>query len=108
MESQQQREPTSLPEKEGEFAGLSYRVVGSGPPVILLPLALAPSQWEPLVPRLSKQFCMIILGGEFLGQVLILESRGGCAGYLRVVANLIDEANPKPGESILVSCTPIQ
>ena len=43
----------ALPEQEGEFAGISYRVRGAGPPLVLLPLDLAPSQWEPLIPQLS-------------------------------------------------------
>jgi pimeloyl-ACP methyl ester carboxylesterase len=36
-----------LPAGEGEAAGLSYRMRGAGPPLVLLPLDLAPSQWEP-------------------------------------------------------------
>ena len=34
----------TLAEGEGEVAGISYSVRGSGPPLVLLPLALAPSQ----------------------------------------------------------------
>ena len=33
---------------KGEIAGISYYIRGSGPPLVLLPLFLAPSQWEPL------------------------------------------------------------
>ena len=43
----------ALPEGEGEVAGISYRMQGTGPPLILLPLGLAASQWEPLLPRLK-------------------------------------------------------
>jgi hypothetical protein len=39
----------SLPEGEGEVAGITYRVRGSGPPLVLMPLDLTPSQWEPLI-----------------------------------------------------------
>jgi hypothetical protein len=48
-----------LVEEQGEIAGISYRMRGVGPPLVLLPLFLAPSQWEPLVPRLRQQYCTI-------------------------------------------------
>src|SRR5262249_35712120 len=35
-------------EKEGEISGISSRTQGAGPPLVLLPLFLAPSQWDPL------------------------------------------------------------
>ena len=38
----------SLAEGEGEVAGITYKVQGAGPPLILLPLCLSPSQWTPL------------------------------------------------------------
>ena len=57
-------------------AGISYRIRGAGPPLVLLPMFLAPSQWEPLAPRLSERYCTITLGGAALGAVAILESRG--------------------------------
>ena len=47
---------------EGEVAGLSYRVRGA-PPLVLLPLELAPSQWEPLLTTLSARYGTITLGG---------------------------------------------
>ena len=34
----------ALPEGEGSIGGLSYRIRGAGPPLLLLPLSLAPSQ----------------------------------------------------------------
>src|SRR5215831_15960972 len=58
-----------LPAQEGELAGISYRVQGAGAPLVLLPLGLAAAQWEPLVPRLSAQYCTITLGGAALGSV---------------------------------------
>src|SRR4030095_465772 len=39
----------ALPQGEGEDAGLSYRVEGSGPPLVLVPLGVAPSQSEPRI-----------------------------------------------------------
>src|SRR5207302_713889 len=62
-----------LPEGEGEVAGIAYRIRGAGPPLVLLPLALAPSQWEPLLPILSARYCTIILSGAALGVVALLE-----------------------------------
>jgi len=94
-----------LAEEQGEIAGISYRMRGSGPPLVLLPLFLAPSQWEPLVSRLSQQYCTITLGGVELGAVAILESRGRAAGYLRLVQALTDATRLQPGQTVLdVGC----
>lgn len=94
-----------LAEAQGEIAGISYRVRGAGPPLVLLPLFLAPSQWEPLVPRLSQHYCTITLGGVELGAVANLESRGRAAGYVRMVQALTDAALLQPGETVLdVGC----
>jgi ubiquinone/menaquinone biosynthesis C-methylase UbiE len=94
-----------LREGEGEIAGISYRIRGVGPPLVLLPMFLAPSQWEPLVPRLSERYCTITLGGAALGSVAILESRGRSVGYLRMVSTLLEEAELRSGETVLeVGC----
>jgi ubiquinone/menaquinone biosynthesis C-methylase UbiE len=95
-----------LPQGEGEIAEISYRVLGSGPPLVLLPLALAPSQWVPLLPALSARFSVIVAGGAALGMVAHLEARGR-SGYLRVVQHLLNEADLRPAESLLeVGCGP--
>ena len=95
----------ALPRGEGEVAGISYRIEGSGPPLVLLPLGMAASQWEPLVPRLSERWCTITLGGAYLGMIGSLEARGRTAGYLGVVRRLIEEAELRPGETVLeVGC----
>ena len=94
-----------LAESEGEVAGISYRIRGAGPPLVLLPLFLAPSQWEPLRARLGEKYCTITLGGAALGAVAILESRGRAIGYLQMVRTLIEEARLEPGETVLeVGC----
>lgn len=100
------RQPSLPPTtSEGEIAGISYRIRGAGPPLVLLPLFLAPSQWETLIPRLSEHFCTITLGGIHLGAVAILESRGRAAGYLQMVRTVIDEAELRPGGRVLeVGC----
>jgi ubiquinone/menaquinone biosynthesis C-methylase UbiE len=95
--------PVTLPAVEGEVAEISYTVRGSGPPLVLFPLALAPSQWQPLVALLSERYCTITIGGPALGMVGFLEARGH--GYLRVVRSLVDEAHLRPGETVLeVGC----
>ena len=66
---------------------------------------LSPSQWEPLVPRLSEDFCTITLGGAYLGAVATLENRGRAAGYQTMVRNLLEAAQLSPGEAVLeVGC----
>jgi len=97
--------PVTLPEGAGEIAGISYRIQGAGPPLVLLPLGLAPSQWDSLLPRLRERYCTIVLGGIALGSVASLEARGRSAGYLGIVRSLIEEAQLQPGETVLdVGC----
>ena len=97
---------TPLKEGEGEVAGISYRVRGSGPPLVLLPLEYAPSQWEPLLPFLSQHYSIITIGGAWLGVVARLEARGKGA-YLGAVQKVIDETRLQPGERVLdVGCGP--
>ena len=88
-------------ESEGEVAGIAYTMTGSGPALLLLPLALAPTQWERVVSELRKRFCVIMLGGRHLGYVAILEARGQAPGYRRMVATLLDEMDLSPGQSVL-------
>ena len=95
----------SLPDGEGEVAGIFYRIRGVGPPLVLLPLFLTPSQWEPLMPALSERYCTITLGGGALGAVAILEARGHAIGYLQMVRALIEVAELRSGEAVLeVGC----
>jgi ubiquinone/menaquinone biosynthesis C-methylase UbiE len=89
-----------LSEGEGKTAGITYRIRGAGPPLILMPLALAPSQWDPLVPTLATRYCTISLGGPLLGVVGILEGRGR-SNYLTLVRNVLDVVGIQPGEVVL-------
>ncbi len=92
-------------ESEGQFAGVSYRIQGQGPPLILLPQGMAPSQWEPLLSRLSEHYQTVTLGGPHLGMVAILEARGRAAGYLQMMSALVDSIGVRPGQTILeVGC----
>src|SRR5947208_2137303 len=90
----------SLREAEGETSGITYRVRGSGPPLVLMPLDLTPSQWEPLIGALSARYCTICLGGPRLGAVSLLEGRGR-SGYLDVVRTVLNLTEIRPGEVIL-------
>ncbi|HLN88033.1 MAG TPA: methyltransferase domain-containing protein [Candidatus Limnocylindrales bacterium] len=91
---------------DGEVAELSYRICGQGAPLVLMPLALSPSQWEPLISALSANFCTITLGGAHLGMVAHLETRAQ-SSYMRVIDQLISELNLAPGQSVLeVGCGP--
>ena len=93
------------PPSEGEVAGICYRIHGSGPPLVLLPLVLAPSQWEPLYSRFSERYCTIVLGGAELGGVRQLEARGRSDGYRRVLERFLTEVELRPGETVLeVGC----
>jgi SAM-dependent methyltransferase len=99
-------EPVHLSQGGDEVAGISYQVHGSGPPLVLLPLALARSQWDPLVPVLAEQYTTIVLGGAFLGIIPSLEERMR-GGYRSVVRSLAEAADFQPGQSILeVGCGP--
>jgi SAM-dependent methyltransferase len=92
--------PTAFSETEGEVAGISYSIRGAGPPLVLMPLSLAPSQWEPLMASLGARYCTISLGGPLLGVVGILEERGR-SNYLAVVRNVLDAVAIRPGEMVL-------
>lgn len=97
---------TSGASQSGECAGITYSCRGSGEPLLLMPLALSPSQWQPLIEQLSENFCVITLGGAHLGMVAHLETRAQ-SSYMRVIDQLIAELDLKPGQSLLeVGCGP--
>ncbi len=90
---------------EGEVDGIYFKVRGSGPPLALLPLGAAPSQWEPLVEAFSERYCVVSMTGPALGMVASLEGRGRTPGYLSAVGSLIAAAEIQPGERALeVGC----
>ncbi len=91
--------------REGAVAGITYRIRGSGPALILLPFFLAPSQWEPALPRLEAHFTVVTLGGPHLGGVAALEDRAKAPSYAAMFRTLIDLMDPQPGEAVLdVGC----
>ncbi|MBS0243080.1 MAG: methyltransferase domain-containing protein [Proteobacteria bacterium] len=89
----------------GEHFGLTYRVDGSGPPLVLLPFFLAASQWDPIVPALAQRFAVIRVGGPHIGGIAALEDRASAPTYRAMFENLVDLLEPKPGDAILdVGC----
>jgi SAM-dependent methyltransferase len=89
----------------GAHAGLTYRIEGRGPALILLPFFLAPSQWEPAVPELSRHFTVIRLGGPHIGGVAALEDRARAPTYQAMFRTLVDFMAPEPDSRILdVGC----
>jgi SAM-dependent methyltransferase len=72
---------------------------------VLLPFFLAPSQWQPALAALARQFSVVVLGGPELGGVAMLEDRARAPTYQAMFRTLIDLMAPKPGEAILdVGC----
>lgn len=89
----------------GAVADITYNIQGAGPPLVLLPLSLASSQWDPLLSRLSTRCQTVTLGGPELGFLAMLESRGRSAGYLSVIRHVMDVVQLQPGEVVLeVGC----
>lgn len=89
----------------GTHAGITYRVYGKGPALVLLPFFLAPSQWEPAIPALAQSYTVIVLGGRHLGGVAALEDRARGPSYAAMINGLFDEMAPAGGDSILdVGC----
>ena len=82
---------------EGSHAGITYRIEGSGPALILLPFFLAPSQWEPAIPLLARHFTVVTLGGPHLGGVASLEDRARMRSYQAMFHALIDRDGAAPG-----------
>ena len=94
-------DPPQSSQQSGTHAGISYRIEGTGPALILLPFFLAPSQWDPAIPRLARRFAVVTLGGRHLGGVASLEDRAQMASYQAMFRSLIDVIAPRPGEKIL-------
>lgn len=92
--------PRSVP-AEGTCEGISYRIEGTGPALILLPFFLARSQWSPAIPRLAERFTTVLLGGPHLGGVASLEDRAQMPTYQAMFRTLIDVIAPQPGEAFL-------
>src|ERR1044072_8024537 len=77
------------PSREGVHAGISYRIEGLGPALMLLPFFLAPSQWAPAIERLARQFTVITLGGAHLRGDSTFEDRAPAPAYQAMFPNLM-------------------
>jgi len=89
----------------GTHAGLSYRIEGQGPTLILMPFFLAPSQWRPALPELAQHFTVIELGGPHLGGVAALEDRARTPTYQAMFHTLVEFMAPTAQSRILdVGC----
>jgi SAM-dependent methyltransferase len=98
-------EPSTLDRRSGAHAGLTFRIEGHGPPLILLPFFLAPSQWDPALPELARRFTVIRLGGAYIGGVAALEDRDKFPSYRAMFRSLVDLMAPAAGGRILdVGC----
>ncbi len=94
-----------LAARSGTHAGLTYRIEGQGPALILLPFFLAPSQWQPALPELTRHFTVIQLGGPHIGGVAALEDRARAPTYQAMFRTLVDLMAPEAGSRILdVGC----
>jgi SAM-dependent methyltransferase len=99
-------DPTARGEVAGEVAGVTYRARGAGPPLVLFPLTLAASQWDPLLPTLERHYRTVTLGGAHIGPVAVLAQRF-LAGYGAAVREFVEAIAPGPDERVLeVGCGP--
>ena len=93
------------PEQTGEAAEIRYRAMGAGPVLVVTPMALAPSQWEPLLPALAEHFRVVALAGPKLGMLALLEERAALADWQRMCRSHFDDLNLLPGNKVLdVGC----
>jgi ubiquinone/menaquinone biosynthesis C-methylase UbiE len=97
--------PVQLPSGTGSIAGISYTISGVGPPLVLLPFFLAPSQWDPALADLARRFTVIVLGGRHLGGVAALEDRAAGPSYRALVGSLWDAMAIQADDTVLdVGC----
>jgi SAM-dependent methyltransferase len=92
-----------LPAVSGTHAGLTYRIEGNGPALILLPFFLAPSQWRPALGELVRHFTVIELGGPHIGGVAALEDRASAPSYRAMFHTLVEFMAPE-GRILDVGC----
>ncbi len=91
--------------ESGEVEGITYRVRGRGPALILMPMLLSPGQWDAIVEELAEDHAVVLTGGDRLGMVAVLEGRGTDSGYRRVLRCLMDEIALDETERLLeVGC----
>lgn len=85
----------------GSHAGITYRIHGNGPALVLFPFMLAPSQWDPIQETLAKNFTVITLGGPHIGGIAALEDRAQSPSYQGMIRTMFDIIAPRANEVIL-------
>ena len=85
----------------GSVNEIDYSAAGSGPAPVLLPLGLAPTQWEAIVPVLAQSHTVVNVRGRHVGMVSTLEARALDRGYGSAVQSLFDRLQITPGQHIL-------
>ena len=99
------RKATAKDRDAGSHAGLTYKITGKGPALLLFPFFLAPSQWAAAIPELARHFTVVTIGGAYVGGVAALEDRARAPTYQAMFRTLIDLMDPQPGQSFLdVGC----
>jgi SAM-dependent methyltransferase len=91
----------ALPPGERDLGGVAAWVDGVGPPLVLLPSGLWPTQWDAAVAELARSFTVIRLGGPNIGSVASLEQRAAYPGYVQMVDLLFDRLAIADGDRIL-------
>jgi SAM-dependent methyltransferase len=94
--------PTIRPaDTAGMMEELSYRCAGAGRPVVLFPLGLAPSQWEPILSKLGKRYTILSVSGVHTAPTSIREERASTPGYRSMLQSILDRLRPAPGARLL-------
>ncbi len=93
--------PRAAAGAEGVVAGVTYRLQGTGPALVLFPFFLAPSQWDKAIPLLAQHCTVVTLGGRHIGGIAALEDRARAPSYRAMVRSLMQHMAPQPGETIL-------
>lgn len=89
----------------GSVAGVNFRASGEGPPLVLFPLGLSASQWEPVIGRLGETYCVIQVSGRHIEPTSFLEARGRNSGFRTVVGSMLDAIDLAPNGRLLeVGC----
>ena len=92
--------PAVAAPRQGSHAGITYRIEGAGPALVLLPFFLAPSQWDPAMAELAQHFTVIRLGGAHIGGVAALEDRAQAPTYRAMFRTLVDLLAPPATASL--------
>ena len=90
-----------LPSGDRMVEGIRVRTEGSGPPLILLPAGIAPTQWDAAVRELAESFTVVRLTGPHLGFLSVIEQRGTAPAYAHMVDRLFDAMEIKDGETVV-------